>query len=64
MRFFSRTPVRSFIIYPAVTLLWELALQGRQLNPNLWCVPLLIGAICNIDCAAATGCASAAAAQG
>ncbi len=42
MRFFSRTPVRSFIIYPAVTLLWELALHGRQLEPNLWFTPLML----------------------
>lgn len=42
MRIFSRTPVRSFVIYPAVTLLWELALQGQQLSVNLWFAPLLI----------------------
>jgi protein-S-isoprenylcysteine O-methyltransferase Ste14 len=42
MRFFSRTPVRTFVIYPAVTLAWELAMNGGHLQPNLWFTPLLI----------------------
>ena len=42
MRFLSRTPVRSFVVYPVVSLLWELAIHGDQLQPNLWFAPLMI----------------------
>lgn len=42
MRFLSRTPVRTFIIYPVVTLLWELILHGENFTLNLWVVPLMI----------------------
>ena len=42
MRIFSRTPVRTFVIYPAITLGWELALNGKYLQPNLWFVPLML----------------------
>ncbi len=42
MRIFSRTPVRTFVIYPAITLGWELALNGSHLQPNLWFVPLML----------------------
>ena len=42
MRFFSRTPVRTFIVYPIVTLLWELISRGNQFALNLWFLPLMI----------------------
>jgi hypothetical protein len=42
MRFLSRTPVRTFIVYPAVVLAWELALKGSRVQPNLWFMPLMI----------------------
>jgi hypothetical protein len=42
MRFLSRTPVRSFVVYPVVSLLWELAVNGNQFQPNLWFAPLMI----------------------
>ena len=42
MRFISRTPVRTFLVYPAVTLAWEWIVRGNQLQPNLWFVPLMI----------------------
>jgi protein-S-isoprenylcysteine O-methyltransferase Ste14 len=42
MRFVSRTPVRTFIIYPIVTLLWELITRGNQFTLNLWFLPLMI----------------------
>jgi len=42
MRFFSRTPVRTFVVYPVVALAWELAIEGNQLQPNLWFMPLMI----------------------
>ena len=42
MRFFSRTPVRTFVIYPVVALVWELAINGVQFEPNLWFAPLMI----------------------
>jgi protein-S-isoprenylcysteine O-methyltransferase Ste14 len=42
MRFFSRTPVRTFVVYPAVVIVWELLIHGGQVRPNLWFVPLMI----------------------
>ena len=42
MRFLSRTPVRSFVVYPVVSLLWEIAVHGNQFQPNLWFTPLMI----------------------
>ncbi|MSP41267.1 MAG: isoprenylcysteine carboxylmethyltransferase family protein [Deltaproteobacteria bacterium] len=42
MRFFSRTPVRTFVIYPAVALAWELAIEGNEFQPNLWFAPLMV----------------------
>ena len=41
MRFFSRTPVRTFIVYPAIVLIWEIAVQGSQIQPHLWFAPLM-----------------------
>ncbi len=32
MRFLSRTPVRTFLLYPAITLVWELIIHGGKLN--------------------------------
>lgn len=42
MRFLSRTPIRTFIVYPVLTLLWELFLHGGNFAPNLWFSPLLV----------------------
>jgi len=42
MRFLSRTPVRTFIVYPAITLAWEWITRGNQLQPKLWFLPLMI----------------------
>jgi Phospholipid methyltransferase len=42
MRFLSRTPIRTFIVYPVLALLWELLLRGGNFAPNLWFSPLLI----------------------
>ena len=42
MRFLSRTPVRTFLIYPLVVLLWELLTHGGRIEVNLWGVPLMI----------------------
>jgi protein-S-isoprenylcysteine O-methyltransferase Ste14 len=42
MRFVSRTPVRTFIIYPIVTLLWELISRGDHFTLDLWFLPLMI----------------------
>lgn len=42
MRFFGRTPVRTFVVYPAVVLVWELAIRGVPFRPNLWFAPLMI----------------------
>ncbi|MBF8254466.1 MAG: isoprenylcysteine carboxyl methyltransferase [Deltaproteobacteria bacterium] len=42
MRFFSRTPIRTFVVYPVVTLLWEVGSNWNQFQPNLWFAPLMI----------------------
>jgi hypothetical protein len=42
MRFLNRTPVRTFIVYPAIVLSWELITRGAGFTPNLWCLPLMI----------------------
>jgi hypothetical protein len=42
MSFLSRTPIRTFIIYPVLTLVWELLIRGPNFAPNLWFSPLLI----------------------
>ena len=42
MRFLGRTPVRTFIVYPFLTLLWEFCFRGGTLEINTWFAPLLI----------------------
>ena len=42
MRFLSRTPIRTFIVYPLLALLWELLLHGGNFALNLWFSPLLV----------------------
>ena len=42
MRFLNRTPVRTFVVYPVLALAWELALEGRAFQPNLWFMPLML----------------------
>jgi len=42
MTLLKRTPIRTFVIYPLVTLLWEIVLHGRGFTPKLWFAPLRI----------------------
>ncbi|HVO96231.1 MAG TPA: isoprenylcysteine carboxylmethyltransferase family protein [Terriglobales bacterium] len=42
MRFFSRTPVRTFLLYPLVTLLWEFTIHAGRLEVNPWFFPLMV----------------------
>jgi phospholipid methyltransferase len=42
MRFLCRTPVRTFVVYPLITVLWELVTHGGKLKPNFWFFPLMI----------------------
>jgi protein-S-isoprenylcysteine O-methyltransferase Ste14 len=42
MRFFSRTPVRTFLIYPLVVLAWEFLTHAGRIDVNLWFLPLLL----------------------
>jgi Phospholipid methyltransferase len=42
MRFISRTPVRTFVIYPILTFVWELIISRGHVTPNLWSLPLMI----------------------
>ncbi|HEX2227754.1 MAG TPA: isoprenylcysteine carboxylmethyltransferase family protein [Candidatus Binatia bacterium] len=42
MRIFSRTPVRTFLVYPLVVLSWELLVHAGRIDVNLWFLPLMI----------------------
>lgn len=42
MRFLSRTPVRTFVIYPVIAVAWALAVNGNQLRPAYHFAPLMI----------------------
>jgi protein-S-isoprenylcysteine O-methyltransferase Ste14 len=42
VRFFSRTPVRTFIIYPAVVIAWEAVIQGGGMALDWRFAPLLL----------------------
>ena len=42
MRFISRTPIRTFVTYPIVTLVWELIISRGSLAPNFWYLPLML----------------------
>jgi protein-S-isoprenylcysteine O-methyltransferase Ste14 len=41
MRLLSRTPFRTFLLYPILTLFWELILHSGRIQINLWFVPLM-----------------------
>ena len=42
MRFLNRTPIRTFVVYPVASLLWEVGINWNQFQPNLWFAPLMI----------------------
>ena len=42
MRFLSRTPVRTFILYPIIALIWESVLNRGNLNFHPLFVPLML----------------------
>ena len=42
MGFLSRTPVRTFLVYPLITLLWELLIHAGAVKVNFWFLPLMI----------------------
>src|SRR5687767_2825819 len=42
IRFFSRTPVMTFLVCPFVTLFWELIIRAGRIEINLWFVPLMV----------------------
>jgi protein-S-isoprenylcysteine O-methyltransferase Ste14 len=42
VRFFSRTPVRTFFLYPLITLIWELIIRCGRIEINLSFLPLMI----------------------
>ncbi|MDP2601589.1 MAG: isoprenylcysteine carboxylmethyltransferase family protein [Deltaproteobacteria bacterium] len=42
MRFISRTPVRTFILYPTIAALWEFMINGRVLELYPFYVPLML----------------------
>jgi hypothetical protein len=42
MRFLSRTPVRTFLLYPVITLAWELIFHKGKLNFHPLFLPLMV----------------------
>jgi protein-S-isoprenylcysteine O-methyltransferase Ste14 len=42
IRFFSRTPVRTFVVCPVVVLVWELLIHAGRLELNLLFLPLMV----------------------
>ena len=42
MRFISRTPVRTFILYPVIAVIWELAWSGGKVNFQPFFLPLML----------------------
>lgn len=42
MRFLSRTPIRTFVIYPLMTIGWEFTARGGTLVLNSWFLPLML----------------------
>ena len=42
MRFLSRTPVRTFLIYPVITIAWEFAIHGGTFVLNYGFLPLML----------------------
>jgi len=42
MRFLSRTPVRTFVVYPVMTIAWELVFRGGTLVVNYGVLPLML----------------------
>jgi hypothetical protein len=42
MRFLSRTPVRTFVVYPIITIAWELVVRGGTLVLNYGFLPLML----------------------
>lgn len=42
MRFLSRTPVRTFFLYPVMTLAWELIIHRGKLNFHPLFLPLMV----------------------
>ena len=42
MRIFSRTPVRTFLVYPLVVLFWEFLVHAGRIDVNLWFLPVMI----------------------
>jgi protein-S-isoprenylcysteine O-methyltransferase Ste14 len=42
MRFLRRTPVRTFVLYPALTVAWEVIVHGRELYFQPLFLPLMV----------------------
>ena len=42
VRFLQRTPVRTFIVYPLVTIAWELVVRSGELDLNYGFLPLML----------------------
>jgi hypothetical protein len=42
MRLLQRTPVRTFVVYPFITIAWEFVVRSGNLDPNFWFLPLML----------------------
>ena len=60
MRFLSRTPVRTFILYPIITALWEFMINGRILELYPFYAPLMVWGYLQYHLCGRWGCERAA----
>lgn len=42
MKFLERTPIRTFIVYPLIAIVWELVNRAGNLELNFWFLPLML----------------------
>ena len=42
MRLLRRTPVRTFVVYPLITIAWEFVVRSGNLGPNFWFLPMML----------------------
>jgi hypothetical protein len=42
MKFLERTPIRTFIVYPLIAIVWELVNRAGNLELKFWFLPLML----------------------
>jgi len=54
MKILRRTPLRTFVLYPLIVILWELSVNQGRLRVEPFFLLFMLGAICNTAFAAFT----------